>query len=113
MVLHERGTVRDRDDRRARKPLAEQLVEARLGLLVETRRGLVEEDPIGLDQERARQRQALLLAARKELLPVLGLIESILERAQVDQSQHLANLVVREGAGRLWIGHDLAQGPDR
>src|SRR5262249_53677489 len=54
--------VRDADDRRVGQALVDEAVEPRLDGLVERCRGLVEEQPFRLLEQRARDRQALLLA---------------------------------------------------
>ena len=54
----------------------------RLGIEVETGRGFVEEQPVGLRQQRPRQCQPLLLAAGEALRPGLFGIEARLQMCQ-------------------------------
>ena len=71
-VAHRGEAVRDRDHRPAlREPLERGLHRA-LGLRVERRGGLVEDEDRGIAQDRPRDRDALLLAARE---PVAALAD--------------------------------------
>ena len=68
---------------------------ARLGGLVERGAGLVEEQPVGLDQQRAGEGQALLLAGRQHHRPVAALVQPVGEMAELAQTrQRLADLGV-------------------
>ena len=69
MELREARTMADRDDRRCGKYFGKGLVDLGFHGFVHRRGRLVEEEPIGLRQYGAGDREALLLASRKPLLP--------------------------------------------
>ena len=83
-VEHERGAVghargllhvvRDDHDRDALLELVDQLLDLQRRDRVEGRAGLVHQDHLGVDRERARDAQALLLAAGE---PGAGLVEAV------------------------------------
>ena len=81
----------DRDDRRVRQPLLDDPVDRFLGRLVEGRRRLVEEEPVGLREERARDREALLLAERQGLRPERFLVEPVDEMRQARRLEGLGD----------------------
>ncbi|HWP58444.1 MAG TPA: hypothetical protein VNL14_11190 [Candidatus Acidoferrales bacterium] len=90
----------DAEDRRAREPLAHQAIKARLRDLVDGRSRLIEEKPVGLLHERARESDALLLAGRKLQRPMSGLVEPPGEPGKADGLERLGQrLVVRPPAG--------------
>src|SRR5262245_33746851 len=62
VVPGDAGPVGDADHRRVRQAFLDEAVEARFDGLVERRRGFVEEQPLGLLKQRARDRETLLLA---------------------------------------------------
>ncbi len=66
----------DGDDGRLRQRLDDGLVEGRLADLVDGGRRLVEEEPVGLAEDGAGERQALLFATRKDLVPGGLLVEA-------------------------------------
>ncbi len=61
--LNEARPVADGDDSRFRQPLEQEVIERRLGALIERARRLVEEQPLRFLQERAGDGEPLLLAA--------------------------------------------------
>jgi len=63
VVALQLAAMTDADDRRSLQPLQEHFVELRLTRIVEIRGGFVEEQPGRLLQDRASERDALLLAA--------------------------------------------------
>ena len=69
--------VADRDDRRVRQLLADDLVDLRLGPLVEGGRGLVEKQPVRLREERPRDGEALLFPEGEGLAPDPLLVEPV------------------------------------
>src|SRR5262249_6714464 len=73
VVRGDARAMRDADDRRSREVRAELLVNVALGRLVQCGGRLVEEEPRRGVEERARQRDELLLARRELLRPVLHL----------------------------------------
>ena len=86
---------------------AQQLVHAPLGRLVERRGRLVEEQPVRAVEQRAREGEALLLAARQHQRPVGGLVEPRREVPQPAGLQHLAAGLVGVVVGRLGIAQRL------
>src|SRR3954470_23450659 len=85
---HERGllrdarrllhVVRDDDDRVALLELGDELLDAQRGDRVKRRARLVHKDHLGLDGDRARDAEALLLAARE---PDARLVQAVLDLA--------------------------------
>src|SRR3990170_5352860 len=88
--------VADGDDGRAGQPLDQQTIELRFRPLVERGRRLVEEQPLRLLQERARDRQSLLLPAGKLVGPVGGLVEFATQGLQSNRVEHLLDLALDE-----------------
>src|SRR5689334_14462141 len=79
--------VPDRYYGRLRQLLGNQLVEACLRGFVQRRRRLVEEQPVGLLQERPRDADTLLLAAGKLVCPLIRLVEPAGQIAEPDGLQ--------------------------
>src|SRR6516164_10084002 len=75
--LNKTRAVADGDDSRIGQPVEQQAIKLGLGRLVQGGCRLVQEQPIGLLQERAGDRQTLLLAARQLVGPIGGLIELV------------------------------------
>src|SRR5262245_60644557 len=91
-ALVERGEARavaNRDDGRAGQPLDHEVIERGLRGLVERARRLVEEEPLRLLQQCARDRKPLLLAARKLVGPIRRVVELSDERAESDRFQNV------------------------
>jgi hypothetical protein len=88
-------------------------VDRGLGLLVERRGRLVEEQPFRPGEQRAGEREALLLAAGEALLPVVALVEPRGESGQLRRFQRGADVGVGMRLGAAGIGDRLAQRPDR
>ena len=85
-----RRSVRDGHQRGVRQPLLQDVVQLVLGLRIEAGGRLVQEDPVRLRQQRAGQRDALLLAARQALRPVVVMIQTIGQLRQPGIGQRLA-----------------------
>ena len=77
----------DRHDGGAGQPLLQRAVDRLLRRLVERGRSFVEEQPVGLEHQRARDREALLLAARQDVGPVRLLVEPGGEVAEARRRQ--------------------------
>jgi hypothetical protein len=71
MQRNQRGTMPDGDDRPVRKNSARHAADFRFHLLVKRRCRFIKEQPIRLVENSPRDRQTLLLAARKALGPVV------------------------------------------
>jgi len=71
----QRRAMSDTEYSRAAQPFAHQSIEPRLGLLVDRRSSLVEEEPIGSLDQRSGECDALLFAGRKLQRPMAGLAE--------------------------------------
>ena len=111
--LHQARAVADRDGRRIREPLEQQAVELRLRGLVERAGRLVEEQPVGFLQQRARNRQPLLLAAGQLVAPLGGRVELLAQRGKSHRVDHLVDLRMREGFFRPGISQRAAQRAER
>ena len=75
--LNETRAVAYGDDRRVWQPREEQAIKLRFGRLVQGGCCLVQEQPIGLLQKRAGDRQPLLLASRQLVGPIGGHVELV------------------------------------
>src|SRR3954470_23782268 len=87
-VRHARGllhVVRDDDDRVALLELLDQVLDLERRDRVEGRAGLVHEDHVGLDGDRPRDAQALLLAAREADARLVEPILDLLPQAGADE----------------------------
>ena len=73
----------DRDDARVGQALFERRVDVGFERFVERGGGFVEEEPVGLREQRPRDRDTLLLAAGEALTPIAFLIELALELGQL------------------------------
>ena len=73
----------DRHDGRFGQRLLQHEIDLGLGRLIERRGCLVEQEPVGFSQERAGDRQTLLLAERQGLRPGALLIELLDERREL------------------------------
>src|SRR5262245_37694628 len=104
--------VPDADPGRLAQLLPEQRVEPTLRLAIESGARLVQEEPLGPLQERARERQPLLLPRRETLLPVVALLEAIDQMLEAALSQPPAHLVVGEATLARWIRDGAPQGSD-
>ena len=82
--------------------LFERRVDVGFERFVERGGGFVEEEPVGLREQRARDRDALLLAAREALSPIAFLIELALELGQLRGVQGRLDLIAWIGAGLAW-----------
>src|SRR6516165_12246701 len=76
--------------------LSEQAVELRLGVLVECRRRLVQENEGWLSQEYPGKGEPLLFAKRQALRPVIDLIELGYKRAKTHLFQRCSELLSRK-----------------
>src|SRR5262245_49653088 len=94
------GAMGDVDDSRLREALAERAVDLALASLVEGGGRLVEEEPVRAVQERASEREALLLAAAQQEAPVLRLVEPVGEGLESDRAERSADRRVVEAASR-------------
>ena len=70
--------------------LAQQLVDVPLARFVERRSRLVEEEPVRPMQQRARDGEALLLAAGERQAPVALFVEAVGEIVEADGAQRVA-----------------------
>src|ERR1051325_10428740 len=94
VVPGEALAVADRDERGSGELFLEQAVE-RILILIWKRCGrFIEKQPIRLVQERAREGQALLLAARKHLRPILAPLEIARELRQPHGAQRILDGLV-------------------
>jgi hypothetical protein len=101
--------MRDRDQRGAREPRREQVVDPSLHHLVELGGRLVEEEPLGLVERSPREREPLLLVARELVVPGLDFVEARLEVAESEQSQDL--MIRSSGKAPSGSGYDAASDP--
>ena len=76
MELPQVRAVPDADYGGAWQPFFQQVIERRFRRFVERRSRLVHEQPAGFVQQGARERNALLLAAREQLRPVLFFVKA-------------------------------------
>src|SRR5262245_41031030 len=113
VVVGRAGPVRDAEDPGAGQALLEQLVDLLLAGVVEGGGGLVEEEPVRPVQQRAGDREALLLAAAHLQTPVLRLVEAVDEARQAGGAQGRPDLVVAEGPGPGRVADGVAQRRDR
>ena len=90
----ERRAMTDGHDRGLRQPPRQYGVKLGLKRLLDRGGGLVEQEPIGPHQQRARDRQALLLAARQPLRPDLFVIEFAGEIAEMCVDERGADVVI-------------------
>src|SRR4051794_33320767 len=121
-LLH---VVRDDDDRVALLELGDELLDLQRGDRVQRRAGLVHQDHLGLDRDRARDAQALLLATREaharraqavlDLFPQAGAAQRALDplvepvAADTGQPQPGGDVVVDRHRGeRVWLLEDHA-----
>src|SRR5215813_12170895 len=113
VVRGDARSMRDADDRRPREVCAELAIDVALRRLVQCGGRLVEEEPRGGVEERARQREQLLLPGRQLLPPVLHLAQAGGERAEPASPErgHDRRVPERPWVGR--IGDRLAEGGDR
>jgi len=88
--------VRDAHQRRVRQAVRDEIVQPLLARLVERGRRLVQEQPVGLVQERARDREPLLLAAGELQAPVLDVLEPFCQPRQIDIDERRPNRLVAE-----------------
>ncbi len=86
----------DRDDGRAGELLAQHPVDRRLARLVEGGGGFVEEQPVGLGEDRAGDGEPLLLTARQAPIPGIDLVEPVGERGQLRGDERVADRRVGE-----------------
>ncbi len=80
--LTQRRAMADRYDGGVRQPAFQLAIDCRLRRLVERGRRLVQEQPVGLEDQGARDSEPLLLAARQDVGPVRHLIEAPDERTE-------------------------------
>ena len=107
------GAMGNADEGRLGQTLQQQLVERRLGLRIERRGRLVEEQPVGPLQEGAGQRQTLLLARRETAIPLMALIELVDIVTKLAGGKCLGDLSIGEFAGSGGEGDGIAQAAAR
>ena len=107
------GAMADAHDRGLGQVLDQELHDVLLARLVERGGRLVHEDPLRLVDQRAREGDALLLAARQDLVPAVDLVEPVAQMIEADLVQGLFQNVVGDALGRLRVVHRLAQGSER
>src|SRR5205807_9349242 len=88
---------------------AQHAVKRRLAVLVERRRRLVEEDGGRLGQQHAGEGEALLLAARHALRPIVDLVEIGREIAEPDLVEHGDQPLALDAGAGIGIGEGVAQ----
>ncbi|MNC85101.1 hypothetical protein D3C83_06780 [compost metagenome] len=99
----------DADDRRVRQSLLQQEVEPLLGRRVERAGRLVQQQPVGLAQQRAAERDALLLPDRKLQRPVALLVQTPCEMRKAAGGEHLLQLPVLESPAPFRVAHHVTQ----
>src|SRR5271170_3944876 len=109
----QRRAVSDRDEGRVRQRFDDRSGEVSFALFVERGRSLVEKQPVGPRQQRARDRKPLLFAARQPHLPIVGLVEAIDERSQADLFERLAQGVIRKRRPSRRVRDRVAERADR
>src|SRR5262245_62865331 len=95
------------------RPLNEQLHEQILALGIERGSGLVEHDDIRLVKQDTRKRQALLLAARKRLVPGSFVVEFVDEGLEADLIEGGGDIVEAAAFGCIRVRRSAAQCADR
>src|SRR5258707_959121 len=105
--------VADAHDRRLGELLDQELHDALLAGFVERRRRLVHEDPVRLVDQHPGKGHALLLAARQDVVPTLGLVETVAQMIEADIMQHVLQHIVGDALRNLGIKHGIAQRADR
>jgi hypothetical protein len=88
------GTMPDAHDRGVRKLLRQETHQSALPHRIERRGRLIEDDDVGLVQEDAGEREALLLSARQRLVPGPFFVETLRQVVETDETQCLADLAV-------------------
>ena len=109
----ERGAMADGDDGGARKPPLQQVIERRLGRLIERGGGFIEQEVIGRVQNRPREAEPLLLAERQYPVPMCFFVDAGGEIRQADRGDELGDLRGVVAAGLTRIGDRLGQRCDR
>ena len=82
-------------------------------VLIQRRRGLVEEQPVGLEEEGTGDREPLLLAWGEHVRPMCGLVQALSQGGQADRPEGRPRLGIPVADGRSREPQRLAQGPDR
>src|SRR5262245_31933945 len=103
----------DGDQRGRAELLLQQPIERGLVFLGERRGGLVEEQPVGLVEQRARKREALLLAAGEHLRPVFTALEIRRQSRQPYGLQGVPDLVVGMRGRLVRVAHGMSQRSER
>src|ERR1700742_2894297 len=93
----------DGDDGRPGQALLQQAVEPGLRWLVQRRRGLVQEQVLRSLQQRAGEREALLLAERQHPVPVVTFVQPLRELRQTDRADRVLDLLGSETVGRRGV----------
>src|ERR1035437_1322667 len=86
----------------------EQAHDMALAVFVERGCRFVEKDPAWFVQEEPREREALLLAARKLIVPALHLVEPGDEIAEIAALECLSHIRLRESVGGARIAQGVA-----
>src|SRR6185369_9111606 len=92
--LAQARAMADADNGGVRQPFLQQPVEGGLGFFVQCGSGFVHEKPRRFAQQRARERHALLLAAREDLRPMLLLVKTLGEMREPAIRERGAQLFV-------------------
>src|SRR5438552_2287912 len=86
----QRGTMPEADQRGVRQTLAKQAVQSPFARFIERGGRLVEKQPVRPLEQRARKRQTLLFAGRKQQRPIGGFVQTLEEMRQPARVEHLA-----------------------
>src|SRR5687767_15318434 len=103
----------DRDKGRPRELFAHEPVQAILLRFRERSGRFIEEQPVGSREQRAREREALLLAARKNLRPVFAALEVRSQRLKSNLIEGAPHLIIGMSRWIVGIAHRPPQRTDR
>src|SRR5579859_548706 len=112
MECLERRAVSDAYECRARKLVFEHCIKKLLGLFVERRGRLVEEQPRRFLQKRSSECQSLLLARRELHCPVLLFVETLGQLGQTNGGERVLDGLIGEAIAARGIGSDFTQRAD-
>ncbi len=107
------GAVADADDRCFGQLLDQELHHVLLTGFVKRRGRLVHEDPVGLVDQHPGKGDALLLATGEDVVPPLGLIQSVAEMVEAHLVQHVFQGIIGDAFRRHRVVHHLAQRSQR
>src|SRR5438552_11163539 len=108
----QRAAMPDADDGRMPRQAAQHAVKHGFAALVERRGGFIEEDDRGLGEEHPGEGEALLLAARQALGPVVELVEIAGEMTEPDPLEYGNQPLALEAGSGIRIDESIAQGAE-